>query len=208
MSEMTHIALRAGWNSFPRGILACILLVTAGVCMAEEQGQSSASIIENIAHCNDFERFSYEAFSRLRTALSNDEKLGIARRTAVTKLNAGHQDSVLWEYRFTQPIKVLGLSAIGVGNSFGTLPALTVAFDAPLDSIKAVYGRLGFEFKCDQPAELKGTACEASRDVEPTPPGQPPLAFTVFLTDSPEMLQDGKSLAACTIMPRGGNVFR
>lgn len=67
---------------------------------------------------------------------------------------------------------------------------------------------MGFEFKCDQPAELKGTACEASRDVEPTPAGQPPLAFTVFLTDSPEILLDGKSPAACTIMPRGGNVFR
>lgn len=67
---------------------------------------------------------------------------------------------------------------------------------------------LEFEFTCDQPAELKGTACEASRDVESAPPGQPPLAFTVFLTDSPEILLDGKSLAACTIMPRGGNVFR
>jgi hypothetical protein len=176
--------------------------------MAEEQVQSSASMIETLARCNDFKRFSYEAFSGLHTALSNDEKLGAARRAAVTKLNAGTQDKVLWEYRFTEPIQVFGLPAIGVGNNFGALPALTVVFDAPLDSIKAIYGRMGFPFKCDQPAALKGTACEASRDVEPAPPGQPPLAFTIFLTDSPEILEDGKSVAACTIMPRGGNVFR
>lgn len=204
---MTRMVPTTRWKSFPHGILTCIWLVTTGVGMAADQVQNSASIIENLARCNDFERFSYEGFSGLRTALSNDEKLGIARRAAVTKFNVDGQDNALWEYRFTQPIRVLGLSAIGVGNSFG-MPALAVAFDAPLDSIKSVYGRLGFEFKCDQPAELKGTGCEASRDVEPTPLGQPPLAFTVFLTDASEILQDGKSLAACTIMPRGGNVFR
>ena len=99
-------------------------------------GANSASIIENLARCNDFERFSYEGFSGLRTASSNDEKLSIARRAAVTKFNVGGQDNVLWEYRFTQPIRVLGLSAIGVGNSVG-MPALAVAFDAPLDSIKS-----------------------------------------------------------------------
>lgn len=208
MSDTRRIALPARWKSFSHGTLACIWLVTAGECMAEEQMESSVSMIEALARCNDFKRFSYEAFSGLRTALSNDEKLGIAHRAAVTKLNAGSQDKVLWEYRFTEPIRVFGLPAIGVGNSFGALPALTVVFDAPLDSIKGIYGRMGFEFKCDQPAELKGTACEASRDVEPAPPGQPPLAFTVFLTDSQEMLQDGKSLAACTITPRSGNVFR
>lgn len=112
------------------------------------------------------------------------------------------------QYRFAKPTRILGLPAVRVADSLGMLPAVTVVFDASLDSVGAIYGRMGFEFKCDQPATLDGTVCEANRDVEPAPPGRPPLVFTVLLTDSPGIAQDGKSLAACSIMPRGGNVFR
>lgn len=187
-------------------MLTCIWLVTTGWAWLRNRCKQCFDHRE-LGPLQRFRALFLRRVSGLRTALSNDEKLGIARHAAVAKFNVGGQDNALWEYRFTQPIQGLVLSAIGVGNSFG-MPALAVAFDAPLDSIKSVYGLMGFEFKCDQPAELKGTVCEASRDVEPTPPGQPPLAFTVFLTDASEILQERKSLAACTIRPRGGNVFR
>lgn len=205
---MMYIKQQTIGKTVQRWMLACALLTVAGVGVAEEQAKSSASIIEGIVRCNDIGLFSFDAFSELKRALINEVKTGSARREAVTAMNTGSQDDMLWEFRFARPVRLFGMHAVGVGNSFGALPALAVAFDEPLPSLKAVYEGFGFTFKCDTPSDLKGTACEAAHNVEPTPSGSPPLEFTVFLTDSPQMLQAGKSLAACTVLPRVGNPFR
>jgi len=195
-------------KTFQHWMLAFALLASAGGCAAEEQEQSSALLIEGIVRCNDIGCISFEGFSELKRTLIDDEKTGLARRVAVTTLNGDSQDNVLWEFRFARSIRLFDLHAVGVGNSFGSLPALAVAFDDPLASLKDVYEGFGFKFKCDTPPDLKGTACEAALNVEPTPSGSHPLEFTVFLTDSPRLLQVGKSLAACTVLPRVGNPFR
>lgn len=186
------------------------VLAAATGCAVGQQLPDSARMIETMLRCNSYESFvSEKFFHELQQALRRDEERGLVLYEGAKEEILGEtQNAWSLQYRFAKPTRILGLPAVRVADSFGMLPAVNVVFDAPMDSVKAVYGRTGFEFKCDRPATLDGTFCEGSRDVEPPPPGQPPLEFFVLMTDSPTIAQGGKSQAACTIKPRGGNVFQ
>lgn len=155
------------------------VLAAAAGCAAEQQVPGSARMIETMLRCNSYESFvSEKFFHELQAALRKDEEQGLVLyEGAEEEILGGDPNARSLQYRFAKPTRILGLPAVRVADSLGMLPAVNVVFDAPLNSVGAIYGRMGFEFKCNQPTTLDGTLCEASRDVEPPPPGQPPLEF-------------------------------
>ena len=185
---------------------AVLILMPTFLPDAHAQDRLDPQTVEHALACSDNDTFM-GTMERLSTDLKAAAKTGVVRREQITQL-ANATDDVQWEYRFLQPFPLFGMQAVGIGNSLGMLPALVVVFDEPLRSFKKRYERTGFKFVCGSPSELQGEACEGSLDIAEAPPGQPPLRFLVTIMESPVFLKAGRTLVACTIVPREGNVFR
>lgn len=157
--------------------------------------------------CDDYEAF-VAALTTLPDSLATAASQGRLESAPLLDTNPARRIGGQWSYRFIQPMRLLQLEAVGIANSLGSLPALVVAFDEPLDAVTAYYDRAGFRFQCSTQGDPSMRSCEAARDVIKGPPGQVPLQFLVTAMESASLIKVGRTVAACTVVPREGNVFR
>lgn len=202
--------LNAAWRLFMQAVvtvwLAPFILMVSITGNGYAQAPLHPQMLERALACSDLDAFM-NTMGKLPNDLAAVAKVGLVRREQVTNVTDGKND-FLWEYRFLQSFPMFGMQPVGIGNSLGMLPALVVVFDEPLLTFRKRYERTGFKFECATPNELQGESCEGSLDIAKAPPGEPPLKFLVTITESPVLLKVGKTLVACTVIPREGNIFR
>lgn len=189
------------------GIPLMMLAVAASFVLdGAAAGRFDAATVDRALSCADPSSLQ-ATMEALSGKLKEPTESGLVRRERFTKLVA--DDEFVEEYRVLQPFRVQGRPLLGISNTFGALPALTALFDDGIGSLRSMYERSGFEFSCKQVAELDGEACEARRDIPAAAvPSRERLMFVLILTESRELLKYGRTVVACTVIPREGNPFR
>lgn len=185
-------------------ILIGLMLCVAGVAHAQTPLDRQA--IERALDCSDLDAIM-DTMKKLPSDLAAAAKAGFVQREQLTSTTRGPMVDH-WEYRFPRPFPLWGAQPVGIGNSLGMLPAMVVIFDEPLGSLRERYERKGFKFECTRPSELQGESCEGSLYVPQSSPDEPSLKFLVTIIESPVFLKTGRTVVACTVIPREGNIFR
>ena len=187
------------------GIFGVAIIQPSQICAAE----LSVPQIERALFCDHFEDV-YPVLTNLTAWMEQEKAAGRFTRESLTTLQNGSR--AVLDYKYVEPVKIMGYQVVGLNNSVGALPALAVFFNGSPAQLRQPFEARGFTFQCLNSKDLQGETCEGGSAV---PEGALKNAgqvgkyrFVANIVSGAALLPRGMTLVSCTILPAEGNPFR